>query len=716
MPDPRFPRPSAGPLLFLLLTLLPGAVACAAQVEPAVDPLSQLAVSGRFDQLSSALGGYDAKDPRVASLQEQVQRHQRFTLEHSRRQRADHDKAMGLLRERLAQGKLDNALLHALEAQSYSEKPLEMLELPELRDLTAQAVEAARKAEIAGDPIESLNLYRALNLLYEQSAEHLPALKAAERRVRLLRMYAPRELERMIRERAKKQAKKDEPEFQLGEETWQQTLEGVERRMLVESLAAAAERHVDHAGHGPLLRGGIEGVLALLEMPQLAATPGFESLGQPDKVAACREALKGLSQTVKRSQILGARDAARVVDQVVAVACRQTLTLPEAVVVYEMADGAMAQLDDFSAVIWPREAAQFNRNVEGQFYGVGIQISMRDGRLVVVSPLAGSPAFNAGVRAGDVIASVNQKPTDGWTLDRAVREITGPENTQVTLGIERKGLPEHLQRTLRRAAIKIESIQGWEHTRDGGWDFLIDPAQRIAYVRMSQFIPQTADDLDNAISQVTQTGGLNALILDLRFNPGGLLSAAVQVGQRFVPKGTVVSIVAANRQVVRALPTDARRNYPQFPVVVLVNQGSASASEIVAGALKDHRRAWVVGSRSFGKGSVQDLFELGRTEARLKLTTQYYMLPGGDIIHRKPGAPRWGIDPHLDVPTPTHLLTEGFEMRQAVDVLRQADEGEDPAKPQPRAADILAKGLDPQLESALILLRAQLLARQVAAK
>ncbi len=343
--------------------------------------------------------------------------------------------------------------------------------------------------------------------------------------------------------------------------------------------------------------------------------------------------------------------------------------------------------------------------------GLKLNVRRPRGELTVKSPLRGTPAYRADLRADDKIASVNGHSTEDWTLERAVREITGDLNTVVTLGIKRG--QKIWEKDIRRGQIEIESIRGWQLEPDDTWNYYIDSKRRIGYVRLSQFIPRSETDLDRAINQMRANRGLDALILDLRFNPGGLLKTAIDVTNRFLAKGLIVSTVDAegNQTSLR----NARPDFchPQIPLVVLINQTSASASEIVSGALQDHNLATIVGVRSYGKGSVQDLFAIATNDstsepsAMLKLTTHYYYLPSGSKIHRRPRSSQWGVEPDLEVKMTDGQVRRALELRQDLDVLRKERLLADS---QSNAGQILENGVDPQLEAALLILKTQLVA------
>jgi len=480
--------------------------------------------------------------------------------------------------------------------------------------------------------------------------------------------------------------------------------------MLRQPLIQAARKHVDGQGYATLMTGAIESLLVVLDTPQLAEV--FPTLGDRARVRSFTDFLTRqraeLSRPGKRLNYL---DTLSLIEQIFGVNS-STVDLPQNMLVFEMSEGFTGVLDDFTSMIWPADVPALYRSTQGTFKGVGIQISRRDNRLVVVSPLENTPAQRAGIRAGDIIALVDGQNTDSWNLNRAVDAITGPVGTEVTLSIERKGEDELIDFTIRRAEIVIESIRGWQHAESGGWDYLIDPEHRVVYVRLSQFIPQSVETLDRVIAELDGDEPIGGVILDLRFNPGGLLTSAVDIPARFVGAGPIVATVGGNRKEKHRNNAKRRNTYRHFPVVVLINGGSASASEIVAGALQDYGRGVIVGTNSFGKGSVQDLIPVSNGSAFLKLTTHYYMLPKGRIIHRKPMATSWGIQPDIEVSMTDQQVIDALELRQQVDVIHDADEAleEQP----PVAADILEGGSDPQLETALLVLKAQLVADDIA--
>jgi carboxyl-terminal processing protease len=274
---------------------------------------------------------------------------------------------------------------------------------------------------------------------------------------------------------------------------------------------------------------------------------------------------------------------------------------------------------------------------------------------------------------------------------------------------------EDIEFPLKRAVIPLATVKGWKRNGPGenDWDWYIDRQDRIGYVRLLQFTDETTKELHKAIWAMKENG-LNGMILDLRFNPGGLLTQAVSVANTFVEDGVIVS----TKGTVPGEVHNAERGNTllrSIPVVVLINEGSASASEIVSGAIRHYADkgvidAMLIGERSFGKGSVQNVWPLS-ANTFMKLTTQYYYLPDGRTIHRKPGESIWGVDPHLTVQMLPEQVSEAIKIRQDADVLApegqagQAAAGGAEAAPDPQK--LLTDSIDLQLQTALVLLQAR---------
>ena len=692
-----------------------------------IEVLPALAESGRFEEVLETL----RSDTRLTTdhapataLLEALEQHQKHQLARLEKNQTAYNQALEKMTQALEEGKVEEGMLALIDAHSLTLDAAATLNLPAAITLIEKTEQAAQKAREEGQWLDALSLYRLLDTLFDQSQKYRSQVRTNERHIRILRLYVPEELKKQFVARATRLNKDnlDPPSF--GMETWEQQLTGVDMTMLEAALARTSSQHVSHAGYRPLLVGALDGLLALAQTPQVAAT--FPGMAQAEKVRRFQQAVSDLRLRIATQNNISGSDMRRMLEQVSALN-RDTLDLPDPVLAYEMGDGALANMDEFSSILWPREKEELTRTTRGKFFGVGIMIGMRTDpatktpRITVVSPLANTPARKAGIKPGDIIATVDGQPTTGWTIDQAVRTITGPEGTTVILGIDRPNVQGRLFMPLLRSEIPIESVRGWDRKSQssGDWEYFIDPVNRIGYIRLSQFVPQSASDLDAAINQMEQSGPIQGLILDLRYDPGGLLSAAVEVTNRFIRQGTIVSTVRGDGKENERYQARPERTHRGFPMVVLINEGSASASEIVAGALQDHRRATIVGQRSFGKGSVQDLFILGMGKAFLKVTTQYYKLPKGRIIHRQPGSSEWGIEPDLAVKVTPQQAVDALEYRMDLDVLRDEEDAMTTAseapkeKPAPSAVQILAQGMDPQLEAALLVLQTRIVSQQM---
>ena len=286
-------------------------------------------------------------------------------------------------------------------------------------------------------------------------------------------------------------------------------------------------------------------------------------------------------------------------------------------------EGIRNILDPHTVVFAPEDYEDLKISMEGKFGGVGITISLRDNVLTVISPLAGTPAFKLGIRAGDKIRKIEGNSTKGLTLDEAVEKLRGKIGTDVTISIEREGVPELMDFTITRDEIIVHAIPYYSMIQDD-----------IGYIKLATFADNTTADLEKAIKELKKQG-MKKLILDLRYNPGGLLNQATSVSELFLKKGNLLVSTKGRTQQTEAYARKDGILSPDVPLVLLVNQGSASASEIVAGAIQDWDRGLIIGKTTFGKGSVQTIFPLDNQGHALKLTTAFYYLPFGRCINKK---------------------------------------------------------------------------------
>lgn len=330
-------------------------------------------------------------------------------------------------------------------------------------------------------------------------------------------------------------------------------------------------------------------------------------------------------------------------------------------------NGMLKDLDPHSSFLNKDDYKEMQVDTKGQFGGIGIEIAMRDGMLTIVSPIEDTPGFKAGLKSGDRILKVDGTFTKDLTLREAVKLMRGPKNTKVVLTIGREGEMKPIDFEITRATIKIKSVK-FELLEDG-----------YGYVRITQFQERSAKDLDKALKKLgSKEGKLQGLVLDLRNNPGGLLIQAIEISNRFLNKGVIVSTKGRREDQKSEFSADSFNTHPDYPIIVLVNGGSASASEIVAGALQDHKRAVILGTQTFGKGSVQTIMPLDDGSA-LRLTTSKYYTPSGRSIQAK------GIEPDIIVENggrsymkesdlKGHLKADGVEEKAKKDKKDKKDE------------------------------------------
>ncbi len=395
--------------------------------------------------------------------------------------------------------------------------------------------------------------------------------------------------------------------------------------------------------------------------------------------------------------------------------------------------GMLTELDPYSNYISPDDLSRFDEEINQEFGGIGIQVNLdpETRSIIVVSPIPGTPAYNAGIRAGDRITKIaGKKVSDfeiGNELDSAISLMRGKpgepieityvpaigDNARVPLAatkdadstktesekkddekkaeekpadddheeadpeaLEPKTGPEPKTVTVKREIINVATIMGDHYNKDDSWNFFADEDKKIGYIRLTHFTQKTTQELRDALRTLKKQG-MQALILDLRFNPGGLLSTATEVSDLFIESGKIVSTKGRNTKE-RVWTAVKPGTYSDFPMAVLVNRYSASASEIVSASLQDHKRAVVIGERTWGKGSVQNVIEMEHGHSALKLTTASYHRPSGKNIHRFPGATEqdeWGVMPDdgYIVRFSPEQIRSYLEYRRDRDILNQKD-------------------------------------------
>ncbi len=625
-------------------------------------------------------------------------------------------------------------------------------------ELAEWANKKAEAARAAGDWVLAEDLFIRLRTLYEGTAlkdryQHYDDLIEVEAspRVNLIMEYAPRTWHGLRKAQYERLDEKDRkrafPEFsEKGAEDWKSRLDGLTEPMLGEALAQIAAQHLENVGWQPLLHGGLNMVHVLATTTALKEN--FTTLGDPKIASAFDEAVLAQMKALDalRPAEVDARTFARIMTAL-RKANDQTVQVPFEVIIREFGNGAIATMthdyeDPYTEIVWPDRIRRFNQAIKGNFVGVGVLIRHNDNReIFIVNPLDGSPAKRAGVKPGDKIVAVDGVSTADWALDRAVDTITGPAGSTVTLTIGRDGENGTTDMPLVRQKIKMYSVQGWKKTgyndrSEPKWDWYIDSDAGIGYVRLTSFNEDTWQDFLRAMHEMASKQQLNGLVLDLRGNPGGLMNSAVSVVNAFMKEGRIVSVENRfGKELYSQSASAARAPLADIPTVVLINEGSASASEIVSGALEANDAAVVVGERSFGKGSVQEVHPIvgasGSADATVKFTVQHYLLPPkpgeakGRLVHKRPGADDWGVVPDYLVKLTPVQMEEINKIRASADDIPQevlddgvttpetVAPGEEAVAVAPAVkrdpSELIEKGADPQLQTALILLQSRAL-------
>ncbi|MEM9416326.1 MAG: S41 family peptidase [Planctomycetota bacterium] len=339
----------------------------------------------------------------------------------------------------------------------------------------------------------------------------------------------------------------------------------------------------------------------------------------------------------------------------------------------------------------------FNEHVQGSYSGIGAEIDLQENRLRIVQPFVDSPAWNAGILPGDIVLSIDGVDTEGISIEESQHRLKGESGTDVQVVVRHAdGTTATLNVT--RAVIEVATVRGYRRLDDGEQAYMIDPEQGVAYVQLTQFGEKSLEELTAVLRRLKQQG-LNALILDLRNNGGGLLTGAQGVCDMFLTGGQTVVTIRGRNGAEEVLKSSDTTLLPDTPLVVLVNGQSASAAEIVAGALQDNGRAYIVGTRTFGKGSVQVVMPLEEGYGALKLTTARWYVPSGRLIHRVPDAERWGVDPSPGAYVEMTIDEQLQMIRRARDAVSDSpyDDLDGPVTP----AWISAELLDTQLAAAL---------------
>jgi len=498
-------------------------------------------------------------------------------------------------------------------------------------------------------------------------------------------------------------------------ETCEERYEGIKKQMFINAVNVLDSSYVNIIDYRRMAIKGIYRCKLLAEvMSKLGVDNEYKMTNA--QYVVWLEALETIVKETNQSQTdIGKDEFADVFNKVLVLneSSRAGTALSAALLIAQFAEGALSGLDPYTVIYWPSQVQDFEKAVTNQFSGIGIKFSKREGLAKVVSVLPDTPAHKSGLQAGDIIMVVNGVETKDISSDCAVKRITGPEGTKVTLTIKPSDEDKTRDITLDRARIIVPSVHGWQQTETGKWLYIIDGSDKIGYVRISSFNSRTADDFESVLCQL-EKNGLKGLILDLRSNPGGLLSAAVEIADKFIKEGLIV-----RTQPRFGMPTylSAHKDgtLANYPLVVLINRFTASASEVLAGVLQDQKynRATLVGETSYGKGSVQSITSYCGDGAKLRYTVAYYHLPSGQRVQsretiEKTSRKDWGISPNVNVELLSNELQNIADVQKANELLIKADHNNASSKIN-RYSNQETIDADPQLAIGLLVLKSKMI-------
>lgn len=562
--------------------------------------------------------------------------------------------ALGDLRAMVYEQPWRLALSQARLARLLAEDKDALAEQTWFRQFVTYVENRAENAVAEARWYDALSAFGGLDELVPDNEDYRDSLGAIRRHVRVLELYGGG----------------DDGE---DDAHWKKIVENVDADMVEKVIRRLGAAYVTAVDFREVTLGGLEGVRILAETPQVAET--FEGLADESAREAFLAAIEREAANVRARDRVDHEDLQLALIGVLQ-SSERTVEIPTEVLAVEFTDGFLQELDQFSSMIWPYNVRQFNKNTRGQFTGVGIQITKEPQEpLRVVTPLAGSPAYRAGIKKDDLILAVDGQPTKDESIEDLVDRIMGKPGTKVTLRIRREGLLKPIDVPIVREQISIRTVKGWRREPGTGeWSYLLDADEGIGYIRIDQFTEETSRRVREALEQIEQAGA-HSVVLDMRFNPGGLLTEATSVVDEFLAGGRIVS--TRGRQT-KPIERRAGRggSFLGGDLVVLTNEHSASAAEIVSGALQDWGRATVIGERTYGKGSVQNVIGIPQHRAYLKLTTAYYYLPKGRLLHRRPGHEQWGVDPDVEVFVSPAQIKRWMEVRSSTDLLQEISEAE----------------------------------------
>jgi len=583
-----------------------------------------LVQEGAFSQAVESAKKLESTGPIVDKVKTWLEQYQAQQAERRKLDQEDFDKYVGYAKARMERKEFEFALSQALRALDCAADRDAFLKSDWIQQLSNDALEEAKNFREKAKWREAWHLYSLLSGLFEKEPRYQKLEREALTHLRLDAMFEEKS-------------------------NWREQVEKVRWQDAEQALEYIHHYYVVPADFRKVTESGLEQLLILSESQ--TAKKLFDGLENDADVKDFRLRVQEHIDQVRHAAEVDYKACKEHFRRVVEIN-RQTVRLPDELLVSELMRGAFEPLDEFTTIIWPQESKEFEKHTRGDFVGVGISIiKNRADEVEVVSPLEDTPAYRAGIQAGDIITGVDGKPLDKTvSINGVVDIITGLRGTPVTLTIRREGT--NIEFPLTRDIIKIRSVKGMrrDSKHEENWDHWLDREMGVGYVRIVNFQGNTVEDVTNVMSELTAEG-LKGLVLDLRGNPGGLLDSAWKLSALFLKRGdTVVSTKGRIKHEDQSFETNANGAFSDVPIVVLVDERSASASEIVSGAIRDNGRGEVIGERTFGKFSVQNLIPLSRSSgSKLKITTAKYYLPSGDSLHRDPGADKWGVDPDVPV-------------------------------------------------------------------
>ena len=603
-------------------------------------------------------------------------------------------------------------LIQAQVARDLYEGDQALSELDWYRRIKELGENQGRTAAEEGRWFDALGAYAGLSELEPDNEAYKERVKTIRRHVRVLGLYAGLSFDQQddgempVEDESAEPTPDgdglssedtDEPAAEQEDDDlgWEDVVAGVDANMVRNAISQMEQYYVTAVDYRKVGLGALDSVEVLARTEQIAEVfPGLADEQARNRFLA---AVGEIRQFIEKKDRLDHIDLQTAFNSILAASDR-SVKIPLEVLAVEFTEGMLDELDRFSSMIWPYDVSDFQKETMGKFFGVGIQITKEPGEpLKVVSPLPGSPAHRQGIKTDDLILAVDGRRTEDLSTDKLVRMITGERGTTVVLTIKRAGMLQPKDYTIVREEIRIRTVKGWRQFDDGEWDYMIDPVHGIGYIRITQFTDQTFIDVDAALADL-RDAGLRSLVLDMRWNPGGLMRPATKVVDEFLADGRVVSTKGRPTPPTE-ITAEAGGKYLDGDLIVLVNEYSASAAEIVSGALKDWRRGIIVGERTFGKGSVQNVIPIPYKDAFLKLTTAYYYLPFGRLLHRRNGDEVWGVDPDVKVTLTPRQTKRWLDIRRKTDLIQDIDPDELTAE--------LAEQFDAdiQLRTAVMMLR-----------